>query len=265
MNGVKYNAYMNLIGEIILIYSKNHNKKELGQYYLVVFGSSLAGISIAKEFDKNGKNVMLFESRTYLGYEMGATLRPWLTIQEKTNIPQVVKAILQANGIKLSDEKERYPVQLDKVKVVLEDEIIESGVKLLYATYPVDIEMENDKSKKVIVGNKAGKQIIYTNKIIDATSSNIINDLIGKKNCKNNSNSTSIYSRTIEFSKVQHLSKNEYSLPEELGLVDDKIHIIPGYKGEGHYFVQCYLKLSNEEHAQAAMKREIEARHKTME
>ena len=46
----------------------------------VVIGGSLAGVAAALTLARAGRRVALVESRTYLGREITATLRPWIPL-----------------------------------------------------------------------------------------------------------------------------------------------------------------------------------------
>ncbi len=48
---------------------------------VVILGGSFAGISAAVKCAQQGKRVILIESRSYLGREITATLRPWVNIE----------------------------------------------------------------------------------------------------------------------------------------------------------------------------------------
>ncbi|MFS0613427.1 FAD-dependent oxidoreductase [Lederbergia ruris] len=236
---------------------------DLGTYDVVIIGGSFAGVSSAIEWAKAGKKVILIESRTYLGCEMGATLRPWFSVEDKEEVPPLIMKCLENNGI--AEMRDYNPINLDKIKKTLEDELFHYDIKLLYATYPVELIKEKDQLAGVIVGNKSGRNLLKTNMVLDTTDTNVACRTAGLHFIKDDMQKPTKFSRTIEFTRVDNLTISTLDVPEYLGLVDNEVQIYPGYRENGHYFIECVFYAIPEDAPQTYMDREIKAREITME
>lgn len=139
----------------ILISFDNKDLPVLYDCDAVIVGGSFAGVSAARKLAENGKRVVVIESRTYLGREVTATLRPWLTVA-KTPLTDVIERVSE-RGVEHDREVALY---MDHVKTSLEDLLIEQQVKILYATYPTQLVSDPSGKKRLVVGNKSGRQVI---------------------------------------------------------------------------------------------------------
>jgi hypothetical protein len=94
------------------------------------FGGSLAGIAAALSLSKAELSVIVVEPRTYLGREITATLRPWVSFSD-FHAPELFKRLIETTP---ADPGGEIPLRLDTVKRVLEDELLENKVEILYAS-----------------------------------------------------------------------------------------------------------------------------------
>jgi hypothetical protein len=118
-----------------------------------IVGGSFAGISAALELSRLGRSVLLVEPRTYLGWEVTATLRPWVPALPLEAYPGLIAACIAASGAQ--PRQGEYPLHPDAVKTCLEDSLLEAGVGLVYASQPVGFSRQG-----LVIGNKSGRQVI---------------------------------------------------------------------------------------------------------
>jgi ribulose 1,5-bisphosphate synthetase/thiazole synthase len=231
---------------------------------VVVVGGSFAGIAAALTFSRAGRQVTLVEPRTYLGREVTATLRPWVTLAEPADLerlPELIAACVDASGTAAVGQE--IPLQPDAVKLCLEDLLLASGVDLLYASLPVGLLPSEEALGGLIIGNKSGRQVLTCQVIVDATETASVARIAGAT--FEPGPAVSGFSRTLEFDAVSLLQTNELTLPEDLGFIDNVVTVHRGYRGEPHILIECWMELpSHESGLAAAMGREIEARHRTM-
>src|SRR5687768_9712190 len=121
---------------------------ELPSTEIVVIGGTLRGITTALDQARAGRSVTLIESRTYLGYEITATLRPWLPANER--FTDVLAACLESSGGNAFLGE--IPLHLDALKKRLEEMLLDVGVTLLYGCNPVERVPAG-----LLIGAKGGK------------------------------------------------------------------------------------------------------------
>ena len=135
---------------------------------VAIVGGSFGGVSAALALARRGLKVAVIEPRTYLGREVTATLRPWLPHSLLgQRLPQAVDACLQYASAPARGGE--IPLQMDKVKTLLEDLLLEQGVFLLYATAALGVDRADDGRLGLIVANKSGRQVVACRTVVDAT------------------------------------------------------------------------------------------------
>ncbi|QGH33654.1 FAD-dependent oxidoreductase [Gracilibacillus salitolerans] len=132
---------------------------------VALVGGSIASVTMALELAKAGKKVVLIESRTYLGREITATLRPWISEKAVDHINTDLIKKIAADGIGKNNE---IALSMDKVKLTLEEELFEQGVEMLYASYPLATFKKGEK-QYLEIGNKSGRQLVSASVVIDTT------------------------------------------------------------------------------------------------
>jgi ribulose 1,5-bisphosphate synthetase/thiazole synthase len=232
---------------------------------VVIAGGSFAAVAAAYEFAKAGKKVVLVESRTYLGREMTATLRPWIDLGKLAGqnfIPQSVRACLDA--VQVQQVSGEAALKMDSVKIALEDLLLNAGVELLYASQPIGVVVEEGRIAGLVIGNKSGRQVIAGKEFIDATETAAVARIAGAE-FEGPSPDMFRFRRTIEFDGAEPIYKTSLSVPADLGFAGNEIRLHKGYRGPGHIFVDCplLLQLGNIDMS-GLMAREIEARHRCM-
>jgi ribulose 1,5-bisphosphate synthetase/thiazole synthase len=218
---------------------------------VVVCGGSFAGVSVALELTRAGRKVLLIESRTYLGREIGAHLRPWLPATDPASTPELIRSF--APTIAAGAET---PLWMDKVKLAVEDAVLQAGVGLLYASFPVGLHRDG-----LVIANKSGRQVIRCEALVDATETAMIARLAGAS--FESAPASARYHRTIEYDGAGELSPWEIRVPRELELAGG-VQVHQGYRGAGHVLLEFTMDLPVGAFDYSSwMKREIEARKRT--
>jgi flavin-dependent dehydrogenase len=134
---------------------------------VLIVGGSSGAVAAAIEAAGNGLSVFLASSLPYLGDDICGTLRLWYTPTGKEEqLPPLAAKIFTDTA---------SPVKPLHVKTVLEDELINSGVRFLYSSYFVD--MLYDKKGKPAGGlivNRSGCQAIAAKTLIDASGNAVV-------------------------------------------------------------------------------------------
>jgi len=226
----------------------------------VIVGGSFAGVSAARKLAESGKRVVLIESRTYLGREVTAALRPWLDVSN-TSLTEVIKRVSE-KGVQNDRE---IALHMDHVKTSLEDLLLEHQVKILYASYPIQLDTDPTGRKLLVVGNKSGRQVIKASIVIDATDSSSVLRLAGET-FETDSKKTHQFLKTIEMYRVTDITDSEIQVPKEIGIDGNTISVHQGYLGNGHVLLECKVTLENTERnlTDRQMKCEVTSRHVMM-
>ncbi len=234
----------------------------------VVLGGSLAGVAAANELAETGWQVALVEPRTYLGWEMSATLRPWLPVREGKEQAYAAAPLLQAfvEEHDLQPVNGELPLSLYELKRFLEDRLLAAGVEIIYASTPVggrqtaaEASLAEGNLDGVVIGNKSGRQMLQAGVVLDAQRFRAkTSDFLEKSDV---SQETTIYARTLEFDGVGVLEGKTLDVPNDLGLVDDQVRLHQGYRGAGHLLVECRMQMvASNEHEAASLMRIVSLR-----
>ena len=166
-------------------------KNELEMYDVLVAGGGLAGFAAAISAARNGVKTIIIEKEGYLGGlgVIGAVvLHNFFNIFDATpGAPQLrvakgiaqelVDRIKQRGGAIEDIRVEKFGdhtsiisiVEPEITKAVLNEMLLEAGVKLLLHTIIVQVKSDNNNIKGVIVWNKAGFTYIPAKQYIDCT------------------------------------------------------------------------------------------------
>lgn len=93
---------------------------------VTVVGGSCAAIAAAVLCARSGRSVLLIESRTYLGREITATLRPWLSFDRDQ--PEPFWDALLRRMDRQQPEQSELALKLGDLKLALEDTCLDAGV-----------------------------------------------------------------------------------------------------------------------------------------
>ena len=160
-------------------------------YEVAVCGGGIAGIAAALAAARGGKKVILFEKQYILG---GLATAGLITIYLPLcdGYGKQVSFGLAEELLRLSIKygyEDRYPdnwldgvgTRTEKDKrfevrynaqvfaILAERELLKAGVDILYGSYVVDAETENDRIKSISVENKSGRTVYKIKSVIDAT------------------------------------------------------------------------------------------------
>ncbi|MDQ3657275.1 MAG: FAD-dependent oxidoreductase, partial [Chloroflexota bacterium] len=233
---------------------------------VAVVGGSLAGIAAAVRLAEGELSVVLIEPRTYLGREITATLRPWLTMGERTapaSLPEPIRAILADYDYVTFESADEIPLRPDTVKLSLEDVLFRADVGLLYASLPVGLCQADDGRTGLIIGNKSGRQVVHCRTIIDATETALIARLAGGTFEPPAAGSTR-FARTLEFDRVEPLEQTALPVPEWLQIAGNRAILHRGYRGPSHILIEIELDLPYTPDLGGAGYVEWEARRRSM-
>lgn len=204
---------------------------------LVVQDGSFLGISAALASAEQGKRVVLIESRTFLGWEMTACLRPWLSFKEIENqpdLPSVIQVLL--NPVCCKTIGDEVVFQMDQVKLALENCLLDAGVQILYASRAIDLLIWDDELQGIVIGNKSCRQAIRCHEYQDYSRSGLWaggQDLFSKP----------VVWRTLEFTDLDLSRVTNLTLPEFFGAGLEKFRIHRGFHNDRHWLVEFPLCL----------------------
>jgi len=229
---------------------------------VLVVGGSFAGCAAAIGLAWRGYRVVLVEPRTYLGREVTATLRPWIEVGAfEEELPEPLRQTVPDFAPLCGSE---YALKLDAVKVSLEDALLSAGVEIIYASLPTEVLRVGHALSGVVIGNKSGRQVITCSQIIDSTETALVARLAGAT-FEPMDGRQAIFSRTLEFTGARPIEESELSVPASFGIHGNRVVVHRGYRGPDHLLIECPLQFPIDGFDLAAtMKREIEARHRTL-
>jgi len=211
---------------------------------VLVVGGGFAGVTAALEFAKSGASVVLIERRIYLGREITSTYRPWVNHADKTraDLPELVKSCLDPDYKQPFENQTLF--RFNKVKLTLEETLIEQGVDILYTSYPIQLIEKENKLQGLVIGNKSGRQAILAKLVVDCTETASVARL-SKIGFEKALPELSTFTRTLEFIQIKPLSYTSLIVPEALKIKDNTLHIQQGYLGANHYYVDCTLDFTD--------------------
>ncbi len=218
---------------------------------IAVVGGSMAGVAAAVALARSGRRVVLVEPRTYLGREITATQRPWLTrAQVGAKPPEVIAACLSREGVALRGDE--YALHLDGLKTCLEDLLLGAGVTLLYASYPVGIVQEGGSLRSLVIANKSGRQVVECGAVLDATETALVARLAGSE--FESDGRPAVYRRTIEFDRIASFPERSITVPATLGLAESSVAVHHGCLDTGHVYVDYGVSLPSRVSSLAALR-----------
>ena len=160
-------------------------------YDVAICGGGFAGISAALAAAREGKRVVLFEKEYMLG-GLGTAGLVTIYLPLCDGFGHQVSFGIAEELLKLSitygaedkypenwlddigtrtEKDKRYEVQYNAqvFAVLAEKLLIENNVDILYGSYVVDVDTENNRIKTLFVQNKSGKTAYSVRSIVDAT------------------------------------------------------------------------------------------------
>jgi ribulose 1,5-bisphosphate synthetase/thiazole synthase len=204
-----------------------------------IIDGSLAGIAVALALSRAGYRVAVVEQRTYLGREITATLRPWLSTRP-TTLPEPLAGCLAACGRSVPGGE--VALHLDALKRGLEDLLLEVGIWLLYASVPVGLVTGEGRIEGVAIGNKSGRQAVACSLLVDTSTTALLARLAGVDVAPPRGRRAR-FSRTIEFDGLAAAPPDVIAVPSWLGVADDRLLVHQGYREPTHALVEFELPL----------------------
>lgn len=146
---------------------------------VLVIGGGPSGIMAALAAAEDGANVMLVESRSFVGGNMTIGLPILGFLGQKGN--QIIKGLPQKyidrlKAVNASSEHRPCPLHMsltlvepEAVKTVALQMLVEAGVHILFYSFFAGVVMEEDALKGVIIESKAGREVILSKIVIDCS------------------------------------------------------------------------------------------------
>lgn len=146
---------------------------------VLVIGGGPSGIMAALAAAEDGLNVVLIESRSFVGGNMTIGLPILGFLGQKGN--QIIKGLPQKlidrlKAVQASSEHRPCPLHMsltlvepEAVKTVALQMLVENKVEILFYAFCAGVVMDHDELKGVIIESKAGREAILAKTIIDCS------------------------------------------------------------------------------------------------
>lgn len=146
---------------------------------VLIIGGGPSGIMAAMAAAEDGLNVMLIESRSFVGGNMTIGLPILGFLGQKGN--QIIKGLPQKlidrlKAVQASSEHRPCPLHMsltlvepEAVKTVALQMLVEAKVDVLFYAFCAGVVMEGDELKGVLIESKAGREAILAKTVIDCS------------------------------------------------------------------------------------------------
>lgn len=146
---------------------------------VLVVGGGPSGIIAAQAAAEDGLNVMLIESRSFVGGNLTIGLPILGFLGQKGN--QIIKGLPQKFIDKLKEQdaaSEHRPcplhmsltlVEQEAVRTVALNMLVDAGVEIMFYVFFAGVVMEDETIKGVIIESKSGREVILAKVIIDCS------------------------------------------------------------------------------------------------
>ena len=163
----------------------------MGKYDVAVCGGGFAGISAALAAAREGKKVVLFEKEYMLGgLGTAGLIAIYLPLCDgfghqvsfgiaeellKLSVTYGAEGRYPENWLEnvgtRTEKDKRYMVQYNPqvFAIVAEKLLMDSGVDILYGSYVVDVELQQQRIRRLYVENKSGRTAYEVFSVVDAT------------------------------------------------------------------------------------------------
>lgn len=147
---------------------------------VVIVGGGPTGIAAAIAAARNGAKTLLIEQRGYMGGMGTAALVPAFCPYTDGEKP-----VIRGIGLELLDRMKReageafhqrydeqldwVPIDVETLKRVYDDAVLESGSKVLFHTIADQVLQEGERITGLVISNKTGRSVVQAKLYIDAT------------------------------------------------------------------------------------------------
>ncbi|HEY8590037.1 MAG TPA: FAD-dependent oxidoreductase [Naasia sp.] len=206
---------------------------------LAVIGGSVAGVAAALAGARAGLSVCVLESTTYLGHELTALMRPWISAEDASagDPLGILDAVLGTprEGVPAAGD---VPVRPDAVKRALEELLAAAGVDLLYGVRLIDVYEGEDGRSRAVLADKSGRQLVRADRILASRES------VGGLGGARPEERRSWFSLEVTGAGIDPVAVPVLPVPGALGLVGDEVRVRPGHRGDGHLLLECAADLA---------------------
>jgi glycine/D-amino acid oxidase-like deaminating enzyme len=148
---------------------------------VLVVGGGTSGVGAAIAAARTGSRTMLVERYGFLGgvANVGLCLHTFHSSKGErivAGIPwEMITRMIELGGstgpvfIENAHMETTTPIDVEVMKYVTQELVMESGARILYHTTPLDVTVEDGKVTGVVVSNKGGRTLIRSKVVIDAS------------------------------------------------------------------------------------------------
>src|SRR5690606_34520626 len=148
---------------------------------VLVVGGGTAGVGAAIAAARTGSRTLLVERYGFLGgvANVGLCLHTFHSSKGErivAGVPwEMITRMVEMGGstgpvfIENAHMETTTPIDVEVMKYVTQEMVMESGARILYHTTPLDVTVEDGKVTGVVVSNKGGRTLIRSKVVIDAS------------------------------------------------------------------------------------------------
>ncbi|MBQ4369859.1 MAG: FAD-dependent oxidoreductase [Oscillospiraceae bacterium] len=138
---------------------------------VAVIGGGVGGCSAALTASRRGLQTMIFEKGVSLGGLATNGFVPQVAGMIEGNCQEFVDRLAAVDRLRVHSEIDKHNPSFDPEwgKIVLENMLMENGVRIIYDATCIDVEMEDKKVKCAVFFTKGGYMAVYADYFIDAT------------------------------------------------------------------------------------------------
>ena len=211
---------------------------------IILVGGGLIGCLTAVAAAQQGKKVVLVESRSYLGRELTATLRPWVLRSAVEAIPAQLAPVFfpdgEAEAIDVDLDalppwcREEHPLFCGSIKKGLLALLQAEGVTVLFMTHVSGLLMQGGMVTGVLLTNKHGLQALRACAVVDATEGRFVASLAGVSSAEDNA----LRRYTVGFTNASMPTTPELAVPQRIGVRGDTARVHAGKNRSCNAYVE---------------------------
>ena len=146
---------------------------------VIVCGAGPAGVAAAVTAARSGARVRLFEWRGCVGGVWTAGLLGWLIDFDKPGFNQELTRRLTERGLRRGTSPKSFTYEPEGMKLLLEELLVESGVKLQLHTRVAAAYLEGRRLRTMVTESKSGREAWGAPVFIDTTGDGDLGALAG--------------------------------------------------------------------------------------